>query len=101
MCLCWNMAVLSSLWMGVSVSLVEHVIALTTVDVYVCAYDGTGQSCDHCGWVLLCLWCNMSMLRPQCMGVSVSLLEYVIALTMVDRCVCVSGGICQHSDHWG
>ena len=84
-----------------SVSLVEHVIALTTVDVYVCAYDGTGQSCDDCGWVLLCLWCNMSMLCPLWMGVSVSLLEYFIALTMVDGCVCVSGGTCQYSVHCG
>ena len=50
LCLWWNMSVLCPLWMGVSVSLVEHVSALITVDLYVCE------------WVYLCLWWNMSVL---------------------------------------
>ena len=63
---------LCPLWMGVSVSLVEHFSALITLDGCVsalisvdwcdCVYGGTFQCPDHCGFVGLYLWRNMSVL---------------------------------------
>ena len=66
---------LLQLWMGVSVSLVEHVScltiedgcfkhfsAVTTVDWCVCVSSGTFQCSDYCGLVCLYLWWNMSVL---------------------------------------
>ena len=46
---------LLSLWMGVSVSLVEHVSALTTVDGCICVSGVIYQCSDNSGWVCLYL----------------------------------------------
>ena len=48
--------------MGASLSLVEYISALTTVDVRVCGSGATCQCFEHCGWVSLCLCWNMSVL---------------------------------------
>ena len=58
--------------MGVAVSLVQLVNALTNVDGHVCVSGGTCQCFNHCGWGL-------------------SLIQNVRALTNVDGSVCISG----------
>ena len=86
---------------GVYVSLVQHVSALTTVDGCICVSGGTCQCFNHCGWGCLCFCCYILVLLPLLVGVSVSLVQNVSALTTVDGCVCISGGICQRSDQCG
>ena len=70
-----------------AVSLAENDSALTTVDGCVCVSGGTCQCSDHCGRVCLCLWYKMSVLCSMWMGVYVSLVEHVSALTTVHGCV--------------
>ena len=89
LCLCWNISVLLSLWMGVSVSLVEHVSAVTTVDGCICVSLAIYRCSDHSGWIYLYLWWNMSVLWPLWMGVSVSLVQHGSALTNVAVCLSI------------
>ena len=84
---------------GVYVSLVQYVSALITVDVCICVYGGNCQCFSHCGWGCLCFWCYMLDLLPLLVGVSVSLVQNVSALTTVDGCVCVSVGTYQCCCH--
>ena len=63
-----------------SVSLVEQVSALITVDGGVCVSGGTCQYTDHRGWVYQTL---------------------TLTLTTVNGCVFVSGAKCQSCDHCG
>ena len=103
MCLCilWKISMLLSLWMGVSVSLVERISAPTIVDGSICVSGGTYQCSNHCGWVCMCLWWNISVLISLWMCVYVFPVQYVSALATVDGCVFVSGGTFQCSDHCG
>ena len=80
---------------------IKHVSVLTTMDGCVCVSGETCQCSNHCGLVCLCLWWNISVPLSLWMGVSVSLVEHVSALTTVDGCICISGAICQCSDHSG
>ena len=85
-----------------SVSLVEHVNALTTVDGCVCFSVGTCQFSDHCG--LVCLWMGMSMSLVEHVSALITVdgcVKHVSALTTVDECVCVTGATGQCSDHRG
>ena len=84
----------------------EQVTALITVDWCVCVSCGKFQCSDHCGWVCLHLWWNISVLLQLWMGVCVSLVEHVSCLTIEDGCfkhgyVCVSFGTCHCSYHCG
>ena len=76
---------------------IKHVVAPTTLDRGVCVSAGTCQYSDHsgwvyqtcqcskhCGWVFLCLCWNMSVLSPLWTIVSMSQVEYVSALTTAD-----------------
>ena len=44
------------------VGCIKHISALTTVDGCICVSVGTRQCSGHCGWVGLCLRCNISVL---------------------------------------
>ena len=66
-----------------SVSVVQHVSALTNVDGCVYASGGTCQCSDNCGWVCLEHVSSLTIVDGCA--------KHVSAMTTMDGCGCVPG----------